>query len=67
MLENSIRIDTGTKKFETVVPIIPLIGSLAKEKFCNVPGHPISKPFREVLLWFGPKQKMEEEEYVGDV
>eukprot|EP00268_Persea_americana_P018003 TRINITY_DN18817_c0_g1_i7.p1 TRINITY_DN18817_c0_g1~~TRINITY_DN18817_c0_g1_i7.p1 ORF type:complete len:419 (-),score=13.10 TRINITY_DN18817_c0_g1_i7:1435-2691(-) len=67
MLENSFRIDTAIKKFETVVPIIPLIGSLAKAKFCNVSGHPISKPFREVLLWFGPKQKMEEEEYVGDV
>ena len=59
MLENSFRIDTAIKKFETVVPIIPLIGSLAKAKFCNVSGHPISKPFRadlsdsEILNRFG--------------
>nr|YP_010887634.1 maturase K [Hypodaphnis zenkeri]WJJ67205.1 maturase K [Hypodaphnis zenkeri]CAC05374.2 maturase [Hypodaphnis zenkeri] len=49
MLENSFRIDTAIKKFETIVPIIPLIGSLAKAKFCNVSGHPISKPFRADL------------------
>lgn len=59
MLENSFRIDTAIKKFETVVPIIPLIGSLAKAKFCNVSGHPISKPFwadlsdSEILNRFG--------------
>nr|YP_010999804.1 maturase K [Actinodaphne pilosa]WPN82029.1 maturase K [Actinodaphne pilosa] len=59
MLENSFRIDTAIRKFETVVPIIPLIGSLAKAKFCNVSGHPISKPFRadlsdsEILNRFG--------------
>nr|BAJ06350.1 maturase K [Pleea tenuifolia] len=44
MLENSFLIDTLTKKFDTIVPIIPLIGSLSKAKFCNVSGHPISKP-----------------------
>nr|ATB17029.1 maturase K [Huidobria chilensis] len=44
MLENSFLIDNAIKKFETIVPIIPLIGSLAKAKFCNVLGHPISKP-----------------------
>ena len=44
MLENSFLIDNGIKKFETLVPIMPLIGSLAKAKFCNVLGHPISKP-----------------------
>nr|CAF29532.1 maturase [Aspidostemon parvifolius] len=49
MLENSFRIDTAIKKFETTVPIIPLIGSLAKAKFCNVSGHPISKPSRADL------------------
>nr|CBV65306.1 maturase K [Opuntia depressa] len=30
-------------EFDTVVRIIPLVGSLAKAKFCNVFGHPISK------------------------
>nr|YP_009698091.1 maturase K [Alangium kurzii]QEJ85190.1 maturase K [Alangium kurzii]WKV25656.1 maturase K [Alangium kurzii] len=44
MLENSFLIDNAIRKFDTVVPIIPLIGSLAKAKFCNVLGHPISKP-----------------------
>ncbi len=32
------------KKLDTIVPIIPLIRLLAKAKFCNVWGHPISKP-----------------------
>nr|YP_010887099.1 maturase K [Garrya buxifolia]WJH15695.1 maturase K [Garrya buxifolia] len=44
MLENSFLIDNAIKKFDTIVPIIPLIGSLAKAKFCNVLGYPISKP-----------------------
>nr|ATB17021.1 maturase K [Xylopodia klaprothioides] len=44
MLENSFLIDNAIKKFDTLVPIIPLIGSLAKAKFCTVLGHPISKP-----------------------
>nr|YP_010943345.1 maturase K [Pteroxygonum giraldii]WLS54747.1 maturase K [Pteroxygonum giraldii] len=44
MLENAFLIDNGIKKFETLVPIMPLIGSLVKAKFCNVFGHPISKP-----------------------
>nr|YP_009699621.1 maturase K [Grubbia tomentosa]QEJ87566.1 maturase K [Grubbia tomentosa]QEJ87736.1 maturase K [Grubbia tomentosa] len=44
MLENAFLIDNASKKFDTIVPIIPLIGSLAKAKFCNVLGHPISKP-----------------------
>ena len=44
MLENSFRIDTVTRKFDTVVPVILLIGSLSKAKFCTVSGHPISKP-----------------------
>nr|QBB68437.1 maturase K [Lepidoceras chilense] len=43
MLENSFIIDNGIHKFDTAVPIISLIGSFAKEKFCNVLGHPISK------------------------
>nr|YP_009642037.1 maturase K [Leontice armeniaca]QBZ77706.1 maturase K [Leontice armeniaca] len=46
MLENSFIIDIAINKFDTIVPIIPLIGSLAKAKFCNVSGHPISKPTR---------------------
>nr|Q8WHM8.1 RecName: Full=Maturase K; AltName: Full=Intron maturase [Pistia stratiotes]AAK61553.1 maturase K [Pistia stratiotes] len=44
MLESSFLIDIVTKKFETIVPIIPIIGSLSKAKFCNVSGNPISKP-----------------------
>nr|QBC71105.1 maturase K [Agdestis clematidea]QBE88306.1 maturase K [Agdestis clematidea] len=43
MLENSFLIENTIKKFDTIVPIIPLVGSLAKAKFCNVLGHPISK------------------------
>nr|AWH04372.1 maturase K [Gomphocarpus fruticosus subsp. fruticosus] len=51
MLENSflINIAISNKKLDTLVPIIPLIGSLAKEKFCNLLGHPISKPVRTDL------------------
>nr|YP_009769985.1 maturase K [Genista tinctoria]QIT00687.1 maturase K [Genista tinctoria] len=44
MLENTFLIEIVMKKLETIVPIIPLIRSLAKAKFCNVLGHPISKP-----------------------
>nr|YP_009752985.1 maturase K [Gerrardanthus macrorhizus]QIT06057.1 maturase K [Gerrardanthus macrorhizus] len=43
MLENSFLIDNTMKKLDTLVPIITLLGSLAKAKFCNVFGHPISK------------------------
>nr|UXP76925.1 maturase K [Acalypha australis] len=45
MLENSFIIDKDNtlKKLDIIVPIIPLIGSLAKTKFCNAVGHPISK------------------------
>nr|YP_009166586.1 maturase K [Epipremnum aureum]YP_009582411.1 maturase K [Zantedeschia hybrid cultivar]YP_010977020.1 maturase K [Zantedeschia elliottiana]QJF46657.1 maturase K [Zantedeschia rehmannii]CAP58338.1 maturase K [Zantedeschia albomaculata]ALB38564.1 maturase K [Epipremnum aureum]QBK84033.1 maturase K [Zantedeschia hybrid cultivar]WNZ34165.1 maturase K [Zantedeschia elliottiana] len=50
MLENSFLIDTVTKKFETIVPIVPMIGSLSKAKFCNVLGNPISKPIWADLL-----------------
>nr|YP_010894551.1 maturase K [Dicranostigma lactucoides]WJW71421.1 maturase K [Dicranostigma lactucoides] len=49
MLENTFLMDITIKKFDTIVPIIPLIGSLAKAKFCNVSGHPISKPARADL------------------
>nr|YP_010387086.1 maturase K [Crinodendron patagua]UPO67125.1 maturase K [Crinodendron patagua] len=44
MLEKSFIIDNTMRKLDTIVPIIPLIGSLAKSKFCNALGHPISKP-----------------------
>nr|YP_006280742.1 maturase K [Oryza rufipogon]AEI53074.1 maturase K [Oryza rufipogon] len=44
MLENSFLIDTQMKKFDTKVPVTPLIGSLAKAQFCTGSGHPISKP-----------------------
>nr|YP_010251091.1 maturase K [Gentiana georgei]QTW90646.1 maturase K [Gentiana georgei]QXI85902.1 maturase K [Gentiana szechenyii] len=44
MLENSFLIQNPIKKFETHVPILPLIGSLSKERFCDRLGHPISKP-----------------------
>nr|AAT65674.1 maturase K [Omphalogramma souliei] len=44
MLENAFLIANVSKKFDTIVPIIPLIRSLAKAKFCNLLGHPISKP-----------------------
>nr|QJS38262.1 maturase K [Tragia caperonioides] len=51
MLENSFIIDKDNtiKKLDTIIPIIPLIGSLAKTKFCNAVGHPISKPTRADL------------------
>nr|YP_010187942.1 maturase K [Mazus omeiensis]QZJ45857.1 maturase K [Mazus omeiensis] len=44
ILENSFLINNAIKKFDTLVPIIPLIASLAKAKFCNVLGHTLSKP-----------------------
>nr|AFC38296.1 maturase K [Calopogonium sp. Kanu et al. 9] len=44
MLQNSFLIKIVMKKLDTIVPISPLIRSLAKAKFCNVFGHPISKP-----------------------
>nr|AFC38349.1 maturase K [Chesneya elegans] len=44
MLQNTFLIEIVIKKLDIIVPIIPLIRSLAKAKFCNVLGHPISKP-----------------------
>nr|YP_010143496.1 maturase K [Halimodendron halodendron]AFC38338.1 maturase K [Halimodendron halodendron]QDG09963.1 maturase K [Halimodendron halodendron]QQL04703.1 maturase K [Halimodendron halodendron]QUB07420.1 maturase K [Halimodendron halodendron] len=44
MLQNTFLIEIVSKKLDIIVPIIPLIRSLAKTKFCNVLGHPISKP-----------------------
>nr|AIN75364.1 maturase K [Cleome gigantea] len=43
ILENSFLLDNVRKKFDTKIPICSIIGSLAKEKFCNVLGHPINK------------------------
>nr|CBV65659.1 maturase K [Mammillaria wrightii] len=50
MVANSFLIDNCIKKFDTIVRIIPLVGSLAKAKFCNVLGHPISKSVWTDLL-----------------
>ncbi|KAK4607122.1 hypothetical protein RGQ29_001084 [Quercus rubra] len=41
MLENSFLLNNAPNKLDTIVPIIPMIGSLAKAKFCNAVGHPI--------------------------
>nr|YP_010047967.1 maturase K [Pilea cadierei]QPK42575.1 maturase K [Pilea cadierei] len=43
MLENSFIIDNAMKKIDTLIPICSLIGSLAKTKFCNVLGQPVTK------------------------
>nr|QBC72599.1 maturase K [Simmondsia chinensis] len=50
MLENSFIMDKPIKKFDTIVPIITMIRSLTKAKFCTVLGHPISKPVWADLL-----------------
>nr|YP_010544610.1 maturase K [Littorella uniflora]QWL15596.1 maturase K [Littorella uniflora]UYG22611.1 maturase K [Littorella uniflora] len=44
ILENSFLINNAIKKFDTLIPIMPLIASLEKAKFCNRLGHPTSKP-----------------------
>nr|AYC21414.1 maturase K [Aphyllon uniflorum var. uniflorum] len=49
IIENSFLINNIIKKVDNLVPIIPLISSLAKAKFCNVLGHPTSKPIRADL------------------
>nr|YP_009687268.1 maturase K [Hippophae rhamnoides subsp. yunnanensis]QDW76015.1 maturase K [Hippophae rhamnoides subsp. yunnanensis] len=43
MLKNAFIMDNAMKRLDTLVPISPLIGSLAKMKFCNGLGHPVSK------------------------
>ncbi|CAN6886137.1 unnamed protein product [Brassica oleracea] len=43
MIENSFLIDNVRIKLDSNIPISSIIGSLAKDKFCNVLGHPISK------------------------
>nr|YP_010172304.1 maturase K [Androsace erecta]QSH39869.1 maturase K [Androsace erecta] len=44
MLETAFLIANASKNLDMIVPIIPLIGSLSKAKFCNLLGHPLSKP-----------------------
>nr|QHH23911.1 maturase K [Rosularia alpestris] len=44
LLDNSFLINTAIKQLYIIVPIFSLIESLAKAKFCNLFGHPISKP-----------------------
>nr|YP_010581301.1 maturase K [Roridula gorgonias]UZT27622.1 maturase K [Roridula gorgonias] len=44
MLENSFLVGNAIKKFDSIIPIIPMIRSLYKAKFCNGLGQPISKP-----------------------
>nr|ALM01747.1 maturase K [Peperomia sp. 7 LF-2015]AOH73283.1 maturase K [Peperomia aff. hispiduliformis LF-2016] len=43
MLDSSFFMGTSIKKFETIVPILSLIGSMSKKKICNLLGHPTSK------------------------
>ncbi|KAJ4825619.1 hypothetical protein Tsubulata_039193 [Turnera subulata] len=43
MLEISCLIDNFMYNLDTGIPIIPLMRSLAKMKFCKTAGHPISK------------------------
>lgn len=43
LVNHSINTNLVIKKFCSIVPIIPLIGVLAKEKFCDISGRPICK------------------------
>nr|AGF25442.1 maturase K [Peracarpa carnosa var. circaeoides] len=45
MLAKLFLSENAIKKFETFVPIIPLIGALAQRNFCNRAGYPSSKAF----------------------
>nr|YP_010571665.1 maturase K [Phedimus zokuriensis]UZH33040.1 maturase K [Phedimus zokuriensis] len=44
LLDNSFIINNSIKQLYIIVPIFSLIAALAKAKFCNLFGHPISKP-----------------------
>nr|YP_008963375.1 maturase K [Sedum sarmentosum]AFQ99042.1 maturase K [Sedum sarmentosum] len=44
LLNNSFIIKNAIKQLYIIVPVLSLIDSLAKAKFCNLFGHPISKP-----------------------
>nr|UWM18665.1 maturase K [Arnebia szechenyi] len=52
ILENAFIVNNVIKKLDTLLPIIPMIASLAKAKFCNILGNPISKPVRTDLSDF---------------
>nr|CBL95146.1 maturase K [Hypertelis cerviana] len=43
MLEKTFLIQDTSKKFDTIVRFQPLVESLAKMRFCNGLGHPVSK------------------------
>nr|YP_009668137.1 maturase K [Plagiochila chinensis]QCW58976.1 maturase K [Plagiochila chinensis] len=43
LVKNSIDTNLIIKEFCSIIPIIPLIGLLAKEKFCDTSGHPICR------------------------
>nr|BAM33675.1 maturase K [Terniopsis cf. sessilis TNS:LK-209] len=43
MLQKAFSIDNTRHRMETLIPIIPMIESLSKMKFCNKLGHPVSK------------------------
>nr|YP_010544687.1 maturase K [Plantago lanceolata]UYG22691.1 maturase K [Plantago lanceolata] len=44
ILENSFLINNAIKKVDALIPIMPMVTSLAKAQFCNLVGHPTSKP-----------------------
>nr|BAM33916.1 maturase K [Rhyncholacis cf. apiculata TNS:GK-03] len=50
MLLNAFIIENTMKKMDILVPIILMIDSLSKMKFCNKIGHPVSKPTWTDLL-----------------
>nr|BAM33943.1 maturase K [Wettsteiniola cf. pinnata TNS:BR-119] len=50
MLLNTFIIENTMKKMDILVPIILMIDSLSKMKFCNKIGHPVSKPTWTDLL-----------------
>nr|BAB83155.1 maturase K [Terniopsis malayana]BAC20311.1 maturase K [Malaccotristicha australis] len=50
MLQKAFSIDNTRHHIETLIPIIPMIESLSKMKFCNKVGHPVSKPTWTDLL-----------------
>ena len=43
MLNDLPKTNLVNKELYSITPILPLIGLLAKEKFCDISGHPISK------------------------
>jgi hypothetical protein len=43
MLDELFIADLITDEFDPIIPIVPIIGLLSREKFCNISGRPISK------------------------